>query len=159
MGTPAGNQDGRATRLAGPTQTAEHGASNEWAPRPRTAKAIRIFITAFPYLVGFLAAIALTRYLPPETVGLHPILWWVGVAAVSSVSMIPADRVVRRLMPMTSLLTVALGFPDAAPSRFKVALRATTAKKVRLRVDEALAEARTEANLDRINTCSTSWRF
>ena len=41
-----------------------------------------------------------------------------------------AERGARRLLPMTTLLKLSLLFPDQAPSRFKVARRATSRQKL-----------------------------
>jgi len=135
--------------ISGPTQTAIEGASNEWAPRPFVARSTRFAIHVFPYVVGFTFAVLAGRFYPPEYLDVNRIVWFVVVAFLSTLLMVPSDRLVRRLIPMTSLLTVALGFPDAAPSRFKVAMRSATTAQVRRRIEAALAADVVEADLDR----------
>ena len=133
----------------GPTQTAVAGAANEWSPRPVLAGATRMAIFIFPYTVGFIFAVVVSRVFPPSRLDLHPVTWFLGVAAISALLMIPADRMVRGLVPMTGLLTVALGFPDAASSRFKAAMRSATTAQIQRRVDAALVSGKVRANLDR----------
>ena len=135
--------------INGPTQTAVAGAANEWSPRPVVAGATRMAIFIFPYVVGFISAVVVSRVFPASRLDLHPVTWFLGVAAISTLLMIPADQMVRRLVPMTSLLTVALGFPDAAPSRFNAAMRSTTTAQAQRRVDAALVPGGVRANVDR----------
>ena len=135
--------------VSGPTQTAVEGASNEWAPRPILAGTTRLAIFIFPYMVGFTFAVVVGRMFPAESLGVNPIVWFLCVAALSTLLMIPADRLVRRLVPITGLLTVALGFPDAAPSRFKAAMRSATTAQVQRRIQAALDADVVQADLDR----------
>ena len=135
--------------IEGPTQSAVVGASKEWAPRPFVAGVTRFGIFLFPYVVGFGAAVLISRWFPASRFGVSTFVWWLVVAVVSTALMVPADRFIRRLVPMTGLLTVALAFPDAAPSRFKSAMRSTTTAQMRRRVQEAVDNATPGAGLDR----------
>jgi hypothetical protein len=49
---------------------------------------------------------------------------------VSLVTFVAIDRMARRLLPLATLLKLSLVFPDHAPSRFSVALRSTSVKKL-----------------------------
>ncbi len=106
-------------------------------------------IFVFPYMVGFTFAVVMGRLFSATRLDVNPIAWFICVGVVSTLLMISADRLVRRLVPITGLLTVALGFPDAAPSRFKAAMRGTTTAQVQRRIKAALAADVVQADLDR----------
>ena len=53
--------------------------------------------------------------------------------------LIGIDRVARRLLPLVALYKLSLVFPDAAPSRFRAALRANTVETLEQRVARAKA--------------------
>ena len=63
-------------------------------------------------------------------------MWIVQSVAVASVVAALVERVTRRLIPLQVLLGMSLTFPDHAPSRFKIALRSGTLKKLRSRVPD-----------------------
>jgi len=132
----------------GPTQTAVEGAANEWDARPAVARALRLTILVFPYAVGFVVAILAGLYFPADELGVNRLLWFMAVAAVSTAIMIPADRLVRQFVPLTGLLMISLGFPDAAPSRFKAAMRSSTTAQIQRRIEETLGSDARGADLD-----------
>lgn len=68
---------------------------------------------------------------------LEVIGWWLTLVTASSAVAWLVDRVVRRLMPLTAMLSMTLLFPDRAPSRFKVALRNSDLGELRRRVQSA----------------------
>jgi HD domain len=59
------------------------------------------------------------------------LVWWLAVLGSSTVVVSAATRVMRRVLPLTTLLKLTLVFPDRAPSRFRLALRATSRKHAR----------------------------
>ena len=61
------------------------------------------------------------------------------IAALSMSTITIVERAGRRLLPLSSLLRLSLVFPDRTPSRFKLALKAGSGK----RMERALTEART----------------
>ncbi len=62
---------------------------------------------------------------------------WVAIAAASSGVLLVVERVARRLLPIAALLNLALAFPDRAPSRLRIAMRACSTKQLQRRVEEA----------------------
>ena len=119
----------------GPTRGASDDTSNSrWESSPRLALAVRIAVLAFPAVGAFLVLnlIVDLLYHPPGTVGL--IVWFVqGVVVGVGVSVI-LDRWARRLLPLVALLKMSMVFPDDAPSRFAVALRAGSFRRIEQRV-------------------------
>ena len=71
-------------RIQGPTQTAVEGAAKEWVQRPFVARVSRVTLAIAPYMVGFAVALSLGSLFPVHQVGLHPLLWWLGIAVVST---------------------------------------------------------------------------
>lgn len=71
-------------------------------------------------------------------------LWIAQAIVVSVVASALVARLLRRFTPLVSLLTMTLAFPDHAPSRFRTALRAGTARKL-LAEDTSLIEGNAQA--------------
>ena len=106
------------------------GASSRWRRRPVAAGAVRALCFAGPLAVGIGVSLAVARVLPaPGSTGAR-----VGVAVVAAVAggsgVLASDLVLRRLLPLAALLEMALAFPDRAPSRLRVALRAGSPKRL-----------------------------
>ncbi|HEX7169176.1 MAG TPA: HD-GYP domain-containing protein, partial [Acidimicrobiales bacterium] len=78
---------------------------------------------AAPSVAGVVAAIAVPTVLRPAPGATTVAVWVLAVVAGVVVAM-ATDRLARRLLPLVVLLRLSLEFPDRAPSRFKVALRA-----------------------------------
>jgi hypothetical protein len=74
---------------------------------------------------------------------------WMAMSAVATVVFIGVERVARQLLPLCALLHMSLVFPDRAPSRFAVALRAGNVKQLedRAQQDRAGAAATILANV------------
>lgn len=108
-------------------------------PRPLAALMLRVlvFVTPIVLSVGFVMIASRLVPFPTSSLVLY-IGWWVGLSAGATLVMIGADVVARRALPLVVLLKLSLVFPDAAPSRFKTALRAGTVKDL----ERSLAEAR-----------------
>lgn len=67
-------------------------------------------------------------------------LWWVGTIGASTLALVLVERQARRLLPLATLYKLTLLFPDRAPSRFGVALRAGTVSNL----EDRLAAGRRE---------------
>ena len=74
---------------------------------------------------------------PRGSVGLYACRWVV-LSAAATVFLIAAGKLSRRLLPLATLMRLSLVFPDAAPSRFKLAQRSGTVATL----EERLADAR-----------------
>jgi putative nucleotidyltransferase with HDIG domain len=69
--------------------------------------------------------------------GVALLLWWLGIAVISTLVLVGVDRIARRLVPLAVLLRLSMAFPDQAPSRFKVAARAGTTRRLQEQLREA----------------------
>ncbi len=67
-------------------------------------------------------------------------LWWLGVISASTLALVLVERQARRLLPLATLYKLTLLFPDRAPSRFKVALRAGTVRHLEERLEQGRRE-------------------
>ena len=117
---PVAAQSGSG-REPGPTQTAT--AQDRWDARLGPARLVAATIIVVPLLASTSAALASARLLPrPPGPGVVP--WWLAIVVAAHLALRVAERGVRRFIPLAGLLRVSLVFPDKAPSRFAVALRA-----------------------------------
>ena len=105
---------------------------------------VRIIAFAVPLLVGLLAARLVGSVLgSPEGV-LQIVGWWTTVVASAAVASHFADRLSRKLLPLSVLLNLSLAFPDKTPSRFGVALRSGNVTYLRNRLDAATSAGETD---------------
>ncbi len=111
-----------------------------WRRRPVLGNLVRGLVVlgplAFSVTVGLLVASVLPR---PSGPFLVRVGWSVVVMSASTLTLVLAGRVARRLLPLSLLLRVGVAFPDAAPRRFGVALRAVRPGKGGDRHDPAAA--------------------
>ncbi len=101
-----------------------------WGARPLAARSIKIALFVIPFLAGWIA-IRLTGaafFRPSGKLGIA--VWIVQAILVSAVASSLVGVLLRRLTPLPALLGMSLVFPDYAPSRFRVALRAGTVRKL-----------------------------
>ena len=111
-----------------PVAPPDPDAARRWRERRWFAFGVRLVAFALPIVASFLVAMWLSRWLPvPEPFG-ERVARWIGIAAVSTVVLVGVQRSVRRAMPLSALLSLTLVFPDAAPSRFRIALRSLSAR-------------------------------
>lgn len=127
---------------------------SRWRSRPFTAFLIRAAIIGVP-----VAAATGAGVLVGEALG-HPerptawLVWVVSVATAGLVTGITAERVTRRYAPLAMLVRLSLIFPDQAPSRFRLALRASSSKRLHEWIDAETHGARdvSECHADTILT-------
>ncbi len=113
------------------------GQSRRWHGRPAMSWAVRVAIFVVPFIAAMSVAFLLSSLLPvASSLGVQ-VVRWVAIVAVSTVAMMVADRLARRLLPLSVLLKLTLVFPDRAPSRFGVAMRTGTTAQLRQRIDAA----------------------
>jgi putative nucleotidyltransferase with HDIG domain len=98
----------------------------EWRARRGTAALVRASVLIAPFALSVATGLVLGRALP----GKGQVPWWLAVLAASTIALVAADRLARRLLPLAVLLDLSLLFPDQAPSRFKVALTSGSVKHV-----------------------------
>ncbi len=93
-----------------------------------------------PLLVSWLAVrFTGAHYLRPAGWG-GLLVWCLQAIAVASAVAWVAGRVTSRFLPLVSLLGMTLTFPDQAPSRFSVALKTGTVRRLQERVDRFAAD-------------------
>ncbi|HEV7888895.1 MAG TPA: HD-GYP domain-containing protein, partial [Acidimicrobiales bacterium] len=100
--------------------------AGRWREHPCLAASVRVLVAVAPFLVSIAIGLGVGRVLP----GRGSALWWVAVFVVSTAALRVIDRLARRLLPLAVLLDLALLFPEQAPSRFRTALKAGSAKHV-----------------------------
>ena len=94
---------------------------------------VRTVSVALPLAAGAGAGAVVAWMLPPAD-GAAEVGSWALVLAAAMLATLGADRLARRLLPLTILLRLTLAFPDHAPSRLRVALRATNVRSLQARI-------------------------
>ena len=148
----AGAPPERAASRHGETATGGSASSQatdldarSWTPRPGMSVVIRTLVFLAPLAAGFLAVQVAIRVVPrPAGVGAF-IAWVVGLMLLSFVVAIGAQRVLRVVAPLRTLFTLSLVFPDNAPSRFSVALKSRTARRLAADLDDGREISHQEA--------------
>src|SRR4051794_28147632 len=122
---------------SGPTQM-DYAARSEdrWQGHPWLARILRLLIFLAPISLSIGLSLFAARTVPASRLGMNRWVWWATVAALSTVVLLLADRLARRLLPLTALLKMTLIFPDHAPSRFGLAMRTGTTKQLERLVKE-----------------------
>lgn len=112
-------------------------STGRWQASPVAAGAVRLTAFAAPVVMSFLVIRAVGGYLfrPPGWGGLA--VWVVQAAVIGIGISLATDRYTRRLLPLASLLSLSLVFPDRAPSRFGVALRSGSVRQMTNRLTDA----------------------
>ena len=104
--------------------------TSEWKPRPLAGWLIRVSLFVIPFIAGWLA-IRLTQAYFVEPSAIPAFISWVAQAIVVSIAAsFGASRALSRLTPLPTLFNMTLVFPDHAPSRFSIALRTGTVRKL-----------------------------
>ena len=119
---------------------------NRWAAHRVQALALRAVVYIGPVAVSVVFVHYLARAVSAPTSSLWLFLgWWFGLSIAATAVLVVIDRLLRRLLPLAALLQLSLVFPDEAPSRFKIALRAGDVDRLeaRLEAKEAAAAAAT----------------
>jgi putative nucleotidyltransferase with HDIG domain len=101
-----------------------------WRSRPGIAIVIRGMVFLIPILLTVGASLTIGVLLRPLRILAGTIAWWEVMVAISVGVLVLSMRLCRRALPLAALFKLSLAFPDAAPSRFKLA-RGTSTKKLR----------------------------
>jgi hypothetical protein len=110
-----------------------------WRRRPLLAFLVRSFVVLAPLTASVVVGIIASRQFRPQGL-LETLFWALWTAAASLLALWLVDVVVRRLLPLQRLLQLCLAFPDRAPSRLRVAVRAAVPRRPEAlmnRTDEA----------------------
>ena len=111
---------------------------SRWRRRRAAALVVRVVVFLAPVAVAAVAGVAASRAVAATTAaGL--VARVLLTAAVSVATFFVVERLARRFLPLAALLRLHLVFPDRAPSRFSVALRSTSVRRLEQWVREAHA--------------------
>ena len=110
--------------------------SVRWRSYPITSVCLRIFAIMVPAGAGAGTAIGLARVVPRPD-GTSRWFWLLGLVVVSWLVAASVERVARRVLPLAMLLRLSLAFPDAVPSRFKLARGNGNIRVLEARIREA----------------------
>jgi HD-GYP domain-containing protein (c-di-GMP phosphodiesterase class II) len=111
-----------------------------WSRSPIAARGLRAVAYLLPVVTAWLAVRATSDlyYRPDGWAGLAA--WLVQAITVSVIVSSVVDRLSRRLLPLAVLMNLSLAFPDQAPSRFSMALRAGSTRQLTTRLDQIASE-------------------
>jgi HD-GYP domain-containing protein (c-di-GMP phosphodiesterase class II) len=98
---------------------------------------VRIVVFAVPILLSILVTSAMTQMVHRPRGITANVAWWIYMSLVGTSVLYAADVVMRRLLPLSTLLKLTLVFPDHAPARFRVALRTGTPKQLARKLQDA----------------------
>lgn len=110
---------------------------SRWQPRTVTAGILRALIFAVPIAAGFLVGGMVASALPDPESAYEIAFWWIAIVSVATVTATAVDRLARQLLPLTVLLRMTMLFPDAAPSRMRIARRAGNVAELKRRIRAA----------------------
>ncbi len=101
------------------------------------ARVVRVAIFVLP-IIGAWLIVRVVRddiFRPDHRFGI--VVWAAQAITIASATSLLIDRFVSRFLPLASLLGISLTFPDQAPSRFSMALRTGTIRKLEAHLAEA----------------------
>jgi hypothetical protein len=109
-------------------------AGSRWDSRPWLGFAVRLLVLAVPLVVAFGAVKFVHHRLPATMSG-----WSVALvlALTALVTGVAAERLARRLLPLSSLLGMTMLFPDRAPSRLRVFRTAVSTRQLHQKLDDS----------------------
>ena len=119
--------------------------STRWPQRRLLAGAVRTVAYLVPVAASVGAGYAVSRALPHPTGIAGHLGWLAAVFAATAAAYFLIQRLAARLLPLAVLLRLSLLFPDRAPSRFGIALRAASPRRLQAWAQE---QARTGATGD-----------
>src|SRR5436305_2212594 len=108
--------------------------SVRWPQRRLAAAVVDVAALAIPVVLAIVTVMVVSHVLPSPRQATGEVFWWIAVAGSSAIVLIVTERQARRLLPLTSLLRLSMAFPDQAPSRFGIALRAGTVRDLEARL-------------------------
>jgi HD-GYP domain-containing protein (c-di-GMP phosphodiesterase class II) len=112
-----------------------------WRARPVATVLVKGLILLVPIAAGTLAGFVVADALPVPAGTPAKVAWSLVVLGTSTLTLIGVERLTRRLAPLALLLRLSLVFPDQAPKRFGLALRAIRPGRAAVDADEPAAGA------------------
>ena len=130
----------RAASRSGGTPAAPVAATTSegrWEGHPLLGTLVRLAAVAIPLAASVGGAVVASRAIDRPSGLMGTIGWWVLITVIATVVLVLVDRVARRLLPLAALLRLSMVFPDQAPSRFSVAVKAGTTRNLKQQMEEA----------------------
>lgn len=122
------------TVIAGPTQNYEQLGGGAWRPHPWLARGLRLGTALTPAACAIGFGLLMHVQAPPQRLGLNPWVWMLAVLGTSWLLLWVLGNATTRVLPLSVLLRLSLVFPDEAPSRFKMAMRAGNTRRMERRL-------------------------
>lgn len=119
-------------------ERAQHrqGHRHRWVPHRAWGIALRVLIALVPVAVGLAVGQRVALLLGAPVGWTATALWWTAVLSATMAAVLVVEQAARRLLPLSMLLGLSLVFPDRAPNRFRVALRASSVRRAERALDE-----------------------
>ena len=115
-----------------------------WSSRPRLARGFWLLALVIPLALSQITTIGLAReWARPSGLG-SLIVWWFALTLVALIVIEATLVVTRRLAPLAVLLRLNLAFPSVAPSRYRLALKVGSPRRLQRSVAEAEVTGRTD---------------
>jgi hypothetical protein len=116
----------------------DEGPGGRWLTRPWLALTVRVGVFAVPLALSLLTVEVVRRALPDDL----PRWATVTVVALAAVAVATgAERLGRRLLPLSGLLRMTMLFPDRAPSRLRVFRDSASTRQLQDRLADRDADA------------------
>ncbi|MHB1585448.1 MAG: HD-GYP domain-containing protein [Acidimicrobiales bacterium] len=123
----------------------------QWVERPVAAAVVRTAFLVVPFASATMAGVVAGWSVGGNGVGSAVVR--LAVAAVASVVVfVTVERLARRFLPLVTLLKLTLVFPDRVPSRFAVALRSTSVRRLQEWAQQAQHDLGTAALAEKVVT-------
>jgi putative nucleotidyltransferase with HDIG domain len=107
------------------------GDGSGWQSRPHRARTLRLLTIIAPLLAAVAVTVVTAAVLPHPTTTLAVVGWWAAVLAAGALASHLTARLMTRLLPLAMLFDLTLSFPEAAPSRYRVAKEAWSVRRAR----------------------------
>ena len=134
---------------------AESAPGNRWCRRPVASALVRATVLSVPLAVAVVAGVVAGSSISGNSLG--SIVARMALGAVASiVGFVVVERLARRLLPLAALLRLSLVFPDCAPSRFSVAMRSTSVRKLQRWAKEAQGDDEIPALAEKVVTLASA---
>ncbi len=126
--------------VATSTQSKQHDTASSWRSYPISALLVRWVVLLVPSILTFISVFFLSRAFPPGSFVDNRLTWVATFLALGVFLLLLFERLSRRLLPLVALYQLALTFPEEAPSRFSLALRANSTRSLERRIRQFKVE-------------------
>jgi hypothetical protein len=148
-------EDRQVALIPSTIDQATRASGGQWCRRPVASAVVRGTLLAFPLAVAVVAGVIAGSSISGNSVGSIVMRMALGAGA-SIVGFVIVERLARRFLPLAALLRLSLVFPDVAPSRFSVALRSTSVRKLQQWAHEAQGNDEIPALAEKVVTLASA---